>query len=74
MKKKLTQRNNSQVAAIKKKTFWKKVKDNKTLILMCLPAITFFIVFAYCPMPGAYIAFTDFNYKSGIFASRVCWI
>lgn len=70
VKKKLTQRNNSQVASIRKKTFWEKVRDNKTLLLMCLPAITFFIVFAYCPMPGAYIAFTDFNYKSGIFASK----
>ena len=69
MKKKLTQRNNSQVA-VRKKTFWEKVRDNKTLLLMCLPAIAFFIIFAYCPMPGAYIAFTDFNYKSGIFGSK----
>jgi len=66
----LTRRNNSQVATIKKKTFLKKVKDSRTLILMCLPAIIFFVVFSYCPMPGAYIAFTDFNYKSGIFASK----
>lgn len=70
MKMELTRRNNSQVATIKKKTFLKKVKDSRTLILMCLPAIIFFVIFAYCPMPGAYIAFTDFNYKSGIFASK----
>lgn len=70
MKMELTKRNNSQVATIKKKTFLKKVKDSRTLILMCLPAIIFFVIFAYCPMPGAYIAFTDFNYKSGIFASK----
>jgi putative aldouronate transport system permease protein len=70
VKKKLTQRNDVQAITIKKKTFWKKVKDSRTLILMCVPAILFFIVFAYCPMPGAYIAFTDFNYKSGIFASK----
>ena len=70
MKMELTRRNNSQVATIKKKTFLKKVKDSRTLILMCLPAIIFFVVFSYCPMPGAYIAFTDFNYKSGIFASK----
>jgi len=36
---------------------------------MCLPAIGFFIVFAYIPMPGAYIAFTDFKYNLGIFGS-----
>lgn len=70
MQKNLKQTNNSQVAAIKKKTFGKKLKDNKTLIFMCLPAIIFFIIFAYCPMPGAYIAFTNFNYKSGIFGSQ----
>jgi putative aldouronate transport system permease protein len=37
---------------------------------MCLPAIVFFTVFCYIPMPGAYIAFTDFKYNLGIFGSR----
>jgi putative aldouronate transport system permease protein len=36
---------------------------------MCLPAIVFFLVFAYIPMPGSYIAFTKFNYAKGIFGS-----
>ncbi|MDR2792650.1 MAG: ABC transporter permease subunit [Treponema sp.] len=48
----------------------KRLWDNKTLILMCTPAILFFIVFSYIPMPGAYIAFTDFKYNQGIFGSR----
>lgn len=52
-----------------KKSFFKQIVDNRTLILMCLPAILFFFVFYYCPMPGAYIAFTNFNYKKGIFGS-----
>ena len=43
--------------------------QNKTLILMCLPAILFFLVFSYLPMPGAYIAFTNFQYNKGIFDS-----
>jgi putative aldouronate transport system permease protein len=47
-----------------------KLWDYKTLILMCLPAILFFTVFAYIPMPGVYIAFTDFKYNQGIFGSR----
>lgn len=55
---------------IRKKTLLKKIIDNKILILMCLPAIIYFIVFCYSPMPGAYVAFTDFNYKSGIFGSK----
>jgi putative aldouronate transport system permease protein len=49
---------------------FKKYWDNKTLIAMCLPAIAFFTVFCYIPMPGAYIAFTDFKYNLGIFGSR----
>lgn len=36
---------------------------------MCLPAIVFFFLFSYVPMPGMYIAFTDFNYAKGIFGS-----
>jgi putative aldouronate transport system permease protein len=37
---------------------------------MCTPAILFFLIFSYIPMPGAYIAFTDFKYNQGIFGSR----
>ena len=54
-----------------RKTSWfKRVSRSKILILMCMPAIIFFIVFSYCPMPGAYIAFTNFNYAKGIFGSQ----
>ncbi|MDQ0062857.1 putative aldouronate transport system permease protein [Paenibacillus harenae] len=45
--------------------FW----NNKTLLLMCLPAVLFFIVFAYLPMPGLYLAFIQYNYSDGIFKS-----
>ena len=47
----------------------RKLWDCRTLILMCTPAILFFIVFSYIPLPGAYIAFTDFKYNLGIFGS-----
>lgn len=50
--------------------FLKEFSRSKTLILMCLPAILFFTIFCYIPMPGAYIAFTDFKYNQGIFGSR----
>jgi len=36
---------------------------------MCLPAVAFFIVFNYCPLPGVYIAFTNYNFRDGIFGS-----
>lgn len=45
------------------------LKKNKTLILMCLPAIIFFFIFSYIPMPGLYIAFINYNYALGIFKS-----
>ena len=45
------------------------IAQNKTLLLMCVPAIVFFFVFSYMPMPGAYIAFTNFQYNKGIWAS-----
>lgn len=42
----------------------------RTLLLMCVPAVLYFILFAYAPMPGVYVAFTKFNYSDGIFGSK----
>lgn len=47
----------------------KSIKNNRTLLFMCLPAIIFFTVFNYCPLPGIYIAFTNYNFRDGIFGS-----
>lgn len=49
--------------------FFRNVKQSRILLLMCLPAIVFFFVFSYLPMPGAYIAFTNFQYNKGIWGS-----
>lgn len=43
--------------------------SSKVLLLMCVPALIFFVVFNYAPLPGAWIAFTNFNYRDGIFGS-----
>lgn len=43
--------------------------QSRTLLFMCLPAIVFFLVFSYAPLPGIWIAFTNFNYNDGIFGS-----
>lgn len=61
----------SGAAAVRapKKSFVKKFVDSRTLILMCIPAILFFVVFNYCPLPGVYIAFTNYNFRDGIFGS-----
>ena len=53
----------------KKPSFLRLIVQNRTLILMCVPAIVFFFVFSYMPMPGAYIAFTNFQYNKGIWHS-----
>ncbi|MBO0981685.1 sugar ABC transporter permease [Microbacterium sp. SD291] len=48
---------------------WRSMIQSRTLLFMCLPAIAFFLVFSYAPLPGIWIAFTNFNYNDGIFGS-----
>ncbi|MCR5716103.1 MAG: ABC transporter permease subunit [Lachnospiraceae bacterium] len=48
-----------------RETLWK----YRTLELMCLPAIIFFFMFSYMPLPGIYVAFVNYNYQGGIFGS-----
>lgn len=61
--------NTSLPMPVRKIGFFRQVKKSWVLILMCLPAIAFFFIFSYMPMPGAYIAFTNFQYNKGIFNS-----
>lgn len=51
-------------------TLWQDIKKNPWLYLLCLPAIAFFIIFAYIPMAGLYIAFVDYRPMKGIWASN----
>jgi putative aldouronate transport system permease protein len=52
-----------------RKSLLRQIAGSKILLLMCVPAVAFFIVFNYMPLPGAWIAFTNFNYRDGIFGS-----
>lgn len=52
------------------KDFIDEFKRKKVLFLMISPVIIYFIIFAYIPMPGAYIAFVDYNIGKGIFGSN----
>ena len=45
------------------------ILQNRTLLLMCVPAIIYFIAFSYAPLPGIYVAFVNYNYRAGIFGS-----
>ncbi len=51
-------------------TFIQKVVRYRVLLLMCLPAIVFFFLFNYMPLPGIYVAFVKYNYRDGIFGSK----
>lgn len=66
----MTKRRIGSVHAGYELTFWQKLVKDRTLILMCMPAIIFFFVFSYMPMPGAYVAFVKYNYSDGIFGSK----
>lgn len=46
-------------------TFIQKVVKYRILLLMCLPAIVFFFLFNYVPLPGIYVAFVKYNYRDG---------
>ncbi len=52
------------------KNVFTEIKRNKILFLMLLPTIIFFIIFHYVTMPGAYVAFVDYNMRDGIFGSE----
>ena len=52
-----------------KRALKKKLWNSKVLILMCVPAIIYFILFSYAPLPGIYVAFVNYNYRKGIFGS-----
>jgi putative aldouronate transport system permease protein len=52
-----------------KRGFLYKVKKNRTLLLMLLPAVLFFFLFNYVPIAGIIVAFKSYNFKGGIFGS-----
>jgi putative aldouronate transport system permease protein len=61
----------SSGVVVRKRTLAANLRNNKSLLLMCLPAVLFFLIFAYIPMPGLIIAFQRFNYSKGIFGSSL---
>ena len=67
---KKSKKNAAAVKAVgKKRTVWQNIIRYRVLILMCLPAILFFLAFNYIPLPGIYVAFVNYNYRGGIFGS-----
>lgn len=52
--------------------FGHQIWKNRTIYLLLLPGIVWFVVFAYLPMGGLTLAFKQYNAKEGIFGSP--WI
>lgn len=48
---------------------WKELKKNWVLFLFLVPTFIYFIINNYLPMIGIYYAFTDFNFRDGLWAS-----
>jgi len=53
----------------KKNSLINNIIKHKTLFIMLTPAVIYFLIFLYLPMAGIVIAFENFNYSKGIFAS-----
>jgi putative aldouronate transport system permease protein len=51
------------------RNFNSEIGKNRTLYLMVLPTLFFFMVFAYAPLVGLYYAFINFNFVGGLFGS-----
>lgn len=47
----------------------RQISKDKILWLMLIPAIAYFIIFAYLPMSGIWLAFTRFDFNLGFFKS-----
>lgn len=47
----------------------RELKRNRQLYMMCIPALLILLLFAYIPMAGIWMAFTNYNVKYGIFGS-----
>ena len=50
--------------------FLHEMKKNHTLYLMCVPGLIFMIMFNFIPMPGLWMAFTEYDLLDGIFGSK----
>ncbi len=59
--------------AMKKESYavrlWQNIKKHKSLYLMIIPIVLYYLVFCYYPMYGAQIAFRDYSPKKGIVGS-----
>jgi putative aldouronate transport system permease protein len=60
-----------KIAIKNKKSFIKKIKDNKEFLLLTLPGTVWFLIFAYLPMIGIVIAFKNWSISGGFIESLI---
>jgi putative aldouronate transport system permease protein len=51
---------------------WKRMRQDRVLLLMLLPIVVFYILFKYLPIAGILIAFKDYNLFRGVMESK--WV
>lgn len=56
----------------RKGSLWKEIWKHKSIYLIMLPGIVWFILFAYGPMSGLQLAFKTYSTKLGIWGSAWC--
>lgn len=66
----LEQKNTKKPRKIIFQNLWYDLKHNKFLVLLCVPGILWFLLFAYVPMLGLIMAFQNFSAAKGIFGSE----
>jgi len=63
----------TRIKAQKKKVgFFQNYWRNRYLVLLLLPAVVYFLIFCYGPMPGIIMAFKNYSFRLGILKSP--WI
>mgnify|MGYP006308560305 CR=1 FL=1 len=55
-------RNNNNLLKLSRLNVFQELKTNRTLFIMLLPAILFFLLFKYLPMIGITLAFKNYNF------------
>lgn len=60
----------SGALAVNRKSFWRLLLEQKTLLLMALIPVAMIIVFKYIPMYGVLIAFKDYKSARGVWGSE----
>lgn len=65
----LSRMNRREMALRREHGLWVELKRNWILFVFLIPCFVYFLINNYLPMAGIYFAFTQFNFRDGLFAS-----